>query len=131
MPPTVEARFAHDTEQALRSTGRSRGPLRSGPSSPTMPEGPASEMRLAARLSLPPELTDEAWSRTLVGNPRVVMDCEELKQELHVDHRAGFVLSLMDGSLDLETLIDLSGMDRGAVLELVRGFYEAGIVVFR
>jgi hypothetical protein len=48
-----------------------------------------------------------------------------------VDHRAGFVLSLMDGSLDLETLIDLAGLERDAVLELVRGFYEAGVVVFR
>jgi hypothetical protein len=37
----------------------------------------------------------------------------------------------MDASLDLETLIDLSGMDRSAVLNLVRGLYETGVVVFR
>jgi len=69
-------------------------------------------------------MSDEAWARTIVGTPRVTMGYDELKH-LNVDHRAGFVLSLMDGSLDLETLIDL------AVLELVRGFYEAGVVVFR
>jgi hypothetical protein len=130
MPPTVEARFAHDTEQALRTASR---PLRlARPSSPTMPEGEgrASEVRLVASSSQPPAMTDEAWARTIVGAPRVTVGSDELKK-LHVDHRAGFILSLMDASLDLETLIDLCGMDRGAVLELVRGLYELGVVVFR
>lgn len=95
-----------------------------------MPEGPASEVRLAASSSQPPAMTDEAWARTIVGAPRVTIGSDELKK-LHVDHRAGFVLSLMDASLDLETLIDLCGMDRSAVLELVRGLYELGVVVFR
>jgi hypothetical protein len=130
MPPTVEARFAHDSEKAMRIGSRPFGPRRSGPSSPTLPEAPASEMRLAARPSPVSLMTDEAWARTIVGTPRVTMGSDELKQ-LQVDHRAGFVLSLMDASLDLETLIDLSGMERGAVLNLVRGLYETGVVVFR
>jgi hypothetical protein len=97
-----------------------------------MPEGPASEVRLTACSSKPPApaMTDEAWARAIVGAPRLAVGSDELKK-LHVDHRAGFVLSLMDASLDLETLIDLCGMDRSAVLELVRGLYELGVVVFR
>jgi hypothetical protein len=129
MPPTVEARFAHDSEKAMRIASRPSRPRRLGPSSPTLPEGPASEMRLA-RPSPDQLMTDEAWARTIVGTPRVTMGSEELKQ-LQVDHRAGFVLSLMDASLDLETLIEISGMERNAVLDLVRGLYETGVVVFR
>ena len=130
MPPTVEARFAHDSEKAMRIGSRPFRSRRAGPTSPTIPEGPASEMRLATRPSPVPAMTDEAWARTIVGTPRVTLGCDDLKQ-LQVDHRAGFVLSLMDASLDLETLIDLSGMERGAVLNLVRGLYETGVVVFR
>jgi hypothetical protein len=131
MPPTVEARFAHDSEKALRIGSSPFRARRAGPTSPTIPEGPASEVRfLAARPSPLPAMTDEAWARTIVGTPRVTMGCDELKQ-LQVDHRAGFVLSLMDASLDLETLIDLSGMERSTVLDLVRGLYESGVVVFR
>jgi hypothetical protein len=128
MPPTVEARFAHDSERALRSGSR---PLRlARPDRPTIPESPSSDVHLSLRPSPLPAMSDEAWARTIVGTPRVTMGYDELKH-LNVDHRAGFVLSLMDGSLDLETLIDLAGLERHAVLELVRGFYEAGVVVFR
>jgi hypothetical protein len=128
MPPTVEARFAHDSERALRTGSR---PLRlAPPDSPTIPESPSSEVHLSLRPSPLSLMSDEAWARMIVGAPRVTMGYDELKR-LHVDHRAGFVLSLMDGSLDLETLIDLAGLERDIVLELVRGFYEAGVVVFR
>jgi hypothetical protein len=130
MPPTVEARFAHDSEKAMRIGSRPHPARRSGPSSPTLPESPTSEMRLAARPSPVALMTDEAWARTIVGTPRVTLGCDELKQ-LPVDHRAGFVLSLMDGSLDLEMLIEISGMERDAALNLVRGLYETGVVVFR
>jgi hypothetical protein len=127
MPPSVEARFAHDSEKAMSLTLR---PIRLARSSP-LPVGPSSEVRLATRPSQPPPvMTDEEWARTMVGTLRVTMGYDELKS-LRVDHRAGFLLSLMDASLDLETLVDLSGMDRSKVLEIVRGFYESGVVEFR
>jgi hypothetical protein len=130
MPPTVEARFAHDTEQALRTGSRPFG-LRQRQAGATVPEGPPpSQVRLAAQPSPMPGMTDEAWARTIVGTLRLAMGFDDLKQ-LQLDHRAGFLISLMDASLDLETLVDLSGMDRCDVLALVRGFYEAGVVVFR
>jgi len=126
MPPSVEARFAHDSEKAMSLTLR---PIRLGRSSP-LPVGPSSEVRLATRPSQPPVMTDEEWALAMVGTLRVTMGYDELKS-LRVDHRAGFLLSLMDASLDLETLVDLSGMDRSEVLEIVRGFYESGVVEFR
>jgi hypothetical protein len=134
MPPSVEARFAHDSEKAMSATMR---PIRLARPSP-MPDSPSSEVRLAARTSRlppmpsgpPPAMSDELWACTMVGTLRVTIGHDELKT-LHLNHRAGFLLSLMDASLDLETLVDLSGMPRGEVLEIVRGFYESGVVEFR
>jgi hypothetical protein len=126
-PPSVEARFVHDSEQALRSARpflRSERPI---------PDAPSSDVRLAAatRPSQPADpLSDEAWAGSLVGVLCVTMTCDDLKR-LRVDHRAGFLLSLMDASLDLETIVDLSAMERSEVLEIIRGLHEAGIVAFR
>jgi hypothetical protein len=66
----------------------------------------------------------------MCGCPVVPMTTDGIKQ-LPLDHRGGFVLSLMDGSIDLETVIELSAMEREEVLELVRNLYESGFVTFR
>ena len=90
---------------------------------------PRSEMRLATRPTMG-AMGDEAWARSVSGAPAVVLPAEQIKR-LPLDHRAGFVLSLMDGSLDLETLVDLSMMVRQEVLRLVRDLYESGVIEFR
>ena len=64
------------------------------------------------------------------GAPVVVMASDSLKR-LPLDHRAGFVISLMDGALDLETIVELCGMERDEALGLVRNLYESGVVIFR
>jgi hypothetical protein len=48
-----------------------------------------------------------------------------------LDHRAGFLLSLMDGTVDLDTLIDVSGMPRDDVLSIVSELHEVGAVDFQ
>ena len=58
------------------------------------------------------------------------MTADELKR-LPLDHRAGFLLSLMDGAMDLETLVEVAGMPQGEVLRLVRDLFESGVVDFR
>ena len=127
MPPSAEARFVHDSEKAMTASLR---PLRLGTPA-GVPAAPSSTVRLATRPSPPPAtMTDDVWARTMVGTLRVTLGYDELMR-LRLDHRAGFLLSLMDASLDLETLVDLSGMQRGEVIELVRGFYESGVVEFR
>jgi hypothetical protein len=75
---------------------------------------------------------DEAWARlvSVSGAPVVVQSAEQIKR-LPLDHRAGFVLSLMDGSIDLETLIDLSMMAPEEALRLVRDLFESGVIEFR
>jgi hypothetical protein len=55
----------------------------------------------------------------------------DLLKRLPLDHRAGFLLSLMDGAIDLDTMVEIAGMPRREVLRLVRDLFESGVVDFR
>jgi hypothetical protein len=90
----------------------------------------SSEVRLVTRPQWGAIITNEAWARSMKGAPNVTMSPQALKR-LPLDHRAGFVISLMDGSLDLDTLVELSGMPRDHVLGLVRNLFDSGVVEFR
>jgi predicted HTH domain antitoxin len=37
----------------------------------------------------------------------------------------------MDGAIDLDTMVEIAGMERGEVLRLVRDLFESGVVDFR
>jgi hypothetical protein len=89
-----------------------------------------SGIRLLTRPEMRAALTDDSWARTMKGVPVVVMPVHLLKR-LPLDHRAGFLLSLMDGAMDLDTMVEIAGMDRGEVLRLVRDLFESGVVDFR
>jgi hypothetical protein len=91
---------------------------------------PSSEVRLAARPPLGDFLGPEAWASRTSGTLVVVAPLEVLKQ-MPLDHRAGFLISLMDGTLDLDMLIDISGMTRDDVLAIVQELHEIGAVDFR
>ena len=91
---------------------------------------PSSEARLAARPPIGDLLGLEAWASQASGTLVVIAPVEALKQ-MPLDHRAGFLLSLMDGTVDLETLIDVSGMARDDVLSIVQELHEVGAVDFR
>jgi hypothetical protein len=96
------------------------------------PESPVphSETRLAARPDSDAALTDEDWARTVTGNLVLTMPLDELKR-LELDNRAGYLIFWMDGSIDLETLAQVSMVMREEVLAIVRRLYEAGVVDFR
>jgi hypothetical protein len=89
-----------------------------------------SEVRIATRPQWGVPLANEAWARSILGAPVVTMTADELKR-LPLDHRAGFVLSLMDGSMDLDTILDMCGMEREEALGLVRDLYDSGVLTFR
>jgi hypothetical protein len=91
---------------------------------------PSSDVRLAARPPIGDFLGLEAWARQASGSLVVKAPVDVLKR-LPLDHRAGFLLSLMDCSLDLEALIEVSGMARDEVLELVKELHELGAVEFK
>lgn len=120
------AQFARDSDRYLTRVSE---PFHAE-EHPTKPSEVPSEVRIATRPFFAQVLTHEAWARSMVGAPVVVMTCEGLKR-LPLDHRAGFVMSLMDGSIDLETIVELCGMDRDDALGLVRDLYESGVVDFK
>jgi hypothetical protein len=91
---------------------------------------PCSEIRLATRPSMGATITDEAWARAVVGSPIVLMPPDQLRR-LPLDHRVGFLLSLMDGTIDLATVIEVSAMPPSDALRAVRDLCDAGVVVFR
>jgi hypothetical protein len=91
---------------------------------------PHSEVRLATRAPIGEFLGLEAWAAQVSGCLVVNAPVEVLKK-LPLDNRAGFLLSLMDGSMDLETLIEVSGLSRLRVLAIVQELHEAGVLDFR
>ena len=44
------------------------------------------------------------------------------------DHREGFVLSLIDGQLDVETIVDVSGMPSWEVVQILETFRISGVI---
>jgi hypothetical protein len=59
--------------------------------------------------------------------PSLVVELAGLT-DLRVDHRAGFLLSQVDGNLTLETIIDISGMRKVEALRLIYTLVEDGIL---
>jgi hypothetical protein len=91
---------------------------------------PSSDVRLAARPPIGDFLGLEAWASQVSGKLFVIAPVEVLKQ-MPLDHRAGFLLSLMDGTTDLDLLVEVSGMPRDDVLAIVQELHEVGAVEFR
>lgn len=126
------AEYARDSERRVASVA----PSKLAP--PPVPEDfppesdtkPSSEVRIVTRPQWGVVLTNQAWARSIRGAPYVAMSNEALKR-LPLDHRAGFVLSLMDGSLDLETIVELCGMEPEEALGLVRDLHASGVIGFR
>jgi hypothetical protein len=50
---------------------------------------------------------------------------------LSIDHRAGFVLSLIDGSVSVETILDVSGMPRLDALRILHELVQQRIVALK
>jgi hypothetical protein len=50
---------------------------------------------------------------------------------LSIDHRAGFVLSLVDGVVSVETIVDLSGMPRLDALRILHELVQQRIIALR
>ncbi|MCS6799631.1 MAG: hypothetical protein NZ898_14135 [Myxococcota bacterium] len=59
--------------------------------------------------------------------PRVVVAPNEVRW-LGIDHRAGFLLSCIDGRSSIDELVDVSGMDRLEVLRTLVTLLEAGAI---
>jgi hypothetical protein len=138
VPPSFDvAQYAKDSEARMRRATPSAA-RRSQPALELdLEEGfeaaapkAQSEVRLATRPNLAATPTDEAWARSMAGAPYVAVSGAELMR-LPLGHRAGFLLSRMDGKSDLETIIAVSAMPRDEALRLARDLYESGVIAFR
>jgi hypothetical protein len=120
-PPFNVDRFAKDSDAKLTAASASV---------PAEAPTAASETRLATRRPNAIADTDEAWARSMTGALVAATPLDELKG-MPLDHRAAYLLSWMDGSVDLETLVQVSTMRREEVFRIVRDLYDSGIVEFR
>jgi hypothetical protein len=129
VPPAFDVeQYAKDSDARLAKAARVARD--SDPGGPASQDSPPSGTRLLTRPRADAALGDEAWASAAKGVLVVVMPQEKIKL-LPLDHRAGFLLSLMDGVTDLETLLEISPMPRGEALRVVRDLFEAGVVDLR
>jgi hypothetical protein len=59
---------------------------------------------------------------------RVALSGDQIRW-LSLDHRAGFLLSLVDGQSSIETLLDISGMGRLEALRILFGLLDQRVIV--
>jgi hypothetical protein len=85
---------------------------------PTIPDGlPGPADQISQETSPPP----------LDGVPWLMMSHAEV-MGLVMDHREGFLLSLIDGRTSIATLIDLAAMPRHKVLIIIGRWLAMGVV---
>jgi len=124
--PTVPPSF--DVEEFARESDSRVAVASQSPDNDLL--DPSSEVRISNRPPIGDFLTHEAWAAQLMGLPVVTMSADVLKR-LPLDHRAGFLISLIDGTIDLDTIVEISCMERDEVLRVVRDLNELGVVAFR
>jgi hypothetical protein len=66
----------------------------------------------------------------LERTPMVVVPRTQMRW-LSMDHRAGFILSLIDGSSSIEMILDVSGMSKLDALRILHELVQQKIVAFR
>jgi HD-GYP domain-containing protein (c-di-GMP phosphodiesterase class II) len=87
--------------------------------------------RVTSQSSMPPEELERSCLETLGSLdrvPRVKVATADLGK-LALDHRAGFVLTFVDGASSIETILDASGLPRLELLRILRDLVRAGVVV--
>jgi hypothetical protein len=126
-PPFNVVRFAKDSDAKLGVVTTSANDGNDGNDGA---EDLKSERRLVTRPKMAAVATDETWARSMTGPLATTRPLDQLKG-MPLDHRTAYLLTWMDGSIDLDTLVEVSTMPREEVLRIVRDLYESGIVEFR
>jgi hypothetical protein len=127
-PPALELDpLTLDSDLRISVTRGRRAPIAETAS---LDDAPHSEVRRVTRPEMGAVAGDEGWAQRMAGMPVVVVPVDLLKR-LPLDHRDGFLLSLMDGAIDLDTIVEVSGIPRGEVIRLVRDLFESGVIDFR
>ena len=64
---------------------------------------------------------------TLKAVPRILVGPAEIA-ELRIDHRAGFLLGVIDGMQTLEEILDVCAMPAAEALEVVKRLVDLGVI---
>jgi hypothetical protein len=131
VPPAFDlAEFARRSEARLRAGAKAAPEVEDSTIRRRRPDlGDLSERRTGTMPSVQPVRDDEAWARSRRGVPCLAIPASQVR-ELPLDNKAGFLLSLMDGATDLNTLVEVSAMERDEVLRILRDLYDSGVVAF-
>jgi hypothetical protein len=136
VPPAARVSGLYSSVPRVR--GPSSAPPEAAKSSPAIVAAPrvsapppiTSSVPPAGAASSPEEL-ERSYLKTLgslEGVPRLVLSPAELGK-LSLDHRAGFVLTFVDGASSIDTLLDASGLPRLELLRILAELVLAGAVV--
>ena len=87
------------------------------------------------RTSRPPIRVDEvgdvavaiATKASHTSAPRLLKSRRELS-DVPIDHRDGFVLSLIDGKMNIQAIIDISGMPGSEIVAILERLRRLGII---
>ena len=134
-PPFDPAAFARESESKLRISvptpvdPKSSGTLRRAEAhvTPLQREEFAFDHsdRITSELPLPPSVR-----LTTQSVPVLAMAATQMRG-MQLDHRAGFILSHVDGVSSVETILDVSGMQSDEVLLLLQALVDKGIITAR
>jgi hypothetical protein len=64
------------------------------------------------------------------GVPSLVQSLAALRDH-PLDHRSGFIASLIDGRYDVEAIVDMSGMPHDEVVAILAELVERGVIAMR
>ncbi|HEY8039367.1 MAG TPA: HD domain-containing protein [Polyangiaceae bacterium] len=143
-PPVEEAPERAPAPRApampsLRPTARVSGLYSSVPRARSESSAPPVAVTMSVPPPLKPSVAPDAESPEqlerscldtlgpLARIPRVAVSGAELGK-LSLDHRAGFVLTFVDGMSSLDDILDASGLPRLEALRLLRDLVRAGVV---
>ena len=123
LDPLEEARLLLDTGDEAGALALVEGLLRRTPSN-----APAREIAEECERSLTAKYAAQLGS--LVRVPKLAVSVDKLVS-LSLDHRAGFLLSFVDGASTLATIVDMSGMSASEVLRTFVELNDRGIIKLR
>ena len=133
-PPFDPEAFARESESKLRISAPARPPdlgsgvmVRRPPTKPLAREDNSFDDfddfdRITTQVPAEPIA---AITRATV--PTLSMPPDRIR-DAQLDHRAGFILSHVDGISDVETILDVSGMPEADVMRILRDLATKGII---
>ena len=148
MPEFDPEEFARDSELRLRTAQPAKGETTTEEARRLLEDGqPEQALFLLARLLDLAPLHAEARALSkacsaalerdclsIIGSTSAILEVAVTPDELKgfgLDHVSGFLLSLMDGSTSVDTLLDLCGLSRLLALRHLRDLVVRGIAQVR